>query len=53
MTRMRWEGHCECTEETCNILFKNVKNKHNFENLDVSGRIVLKWIVVQLCGLDE
>jgi hypothetical protein len=25
---------------------ENVKNKYNFENLDVSGRIILKWIVM-------
>jgi len=31
---------------------ENVKNRYHFEDLDVSGRIILKWIVVQPCGLD-
>lgn len=31
---------------------ENMKNRYHFEALDFSGRIILKWIVVQPCGLD-
>jgi len=31
---------------------ENMKNIYHFEALDFSGRIILKWIVVQPCGLD-
>jgi hypothetical protein len=31
---------------------ENVKNTYPFEELDVSGRVTLKWVVVQPCGLD-
>jgi len=38
------QGDCEGKKNYNGIWFKNLKEKDNFENLDVDGRIALKLI---------
>jgi hypothetical protein len=48
LRRMRWTGHVAHMGEkrnACRVLAGEFQGKSCYENLDVDGRIVLKWML--------
>jgi hypothetical protein len=46
--KKKWAGHTSHMEEMCNshkILVEKLEGKREFEDLNLSGRIILKWIL--------
>jgi hypothetical protein len=46
--KMRWAGHVVCMGKIRNaykILVWKLKGRRNFKDLDVGGRIILKWFL--------
>jgi hypothetical protein len=56
---MRWAGHVACIggrrEMHIELWWETQKEEDHWEDLDVGGRIILKWILESyggVCGLD-
>jgi hypothetical protein len=43
--KIRSVGHIASVEETRNSFGENTRTKEPLENLDVGGRVILKWIL--------
>jgi hypothetical protein len=46
--RMRWAGHVACMGRRgmhIGFLWQSQKERDHYEDLDVGGRIILKWIL--------
>jgi hypothetical protein len=44
--RQRWEGHVARMGERRGFGWGNLRERNHLEDLDVDGRIILKWILV-------
>jgi hypothetical protein len=43
--RKRYARHVAWKGNACKMLSENLKQEDDFENLDIDGRIMLKWIL--------
>jgi hypothetical protein len=54
LMRMRWAGHVARMWENrnvCRILMGSQKEREHYEDLDVGGRVILKWTVEKYYGV--